>query len=178
MGTRHLIVVKKDNKNSIAQYGQWDGYPEGQGRDILRFLQDKKAVNKLRESLSKIRFIDGKRDKDFLDSYDKNAPKWSNDLDNRTPEQIRWFETYMTRDLGANILSNIANSEDNEILLRNETEFAKDTLFCEYAYIIDFDKNTYEVYEDGFEKLLASYSLDKLPSEAEICKLGKEEDED
>ena len=40
MGTRHLICVVKDNEYKLAQYGQWDGYPEGQGVNILRFLRD------------------------------------------------------------------------------------------------------------------------------------------
>ena len=29
MGTRHLIAVQLDGEYKIAQYGQWDGYPEG-----------------------------------------------------------------------------------------------------------------------------------------------------
>jgi len=38
MGTRHLIFVWYKGKFHIAQYGQWDGYPEGQGIKIVRFL--------------------------------------------------------------------------------------------------------------------------------------------
>ena len=49
MGTRHLICVVKDNEYKIAQYGQWDGYPEGQGLVVLRFLT-KEMDRKLFES--------------------------------------------------------------------------------------------------------------------------------
>lgn len=35
--------------------------------------------------------------------------------------------------------------------LRNEIKFAGDSLFCEYAYVVDFDKNTFEIYR-GFNK--------------------------
>jgi len=38
MGTRNLTMVISDGKTKIAQYGQWDGYPSGQGADILAFL--------------------------------------------------------------------------------------------------------------------------------------------
>ncbi|EGP83674.1 unnamed protein product [Zymoseptoria tritici ST99CH_3D1] len=38
MGTRHLILVWYKGKWHIAQYGQWDGYPGGQGMTVFRFL--------------------------------------------------------------------------------------------------------------------------------------------
>ena len=38
MGTRHLTIVKLGNKVKVAQYGQWDGYPSGQGKTIAKFL--------------------------------------------------------------------------------------------------------------------------------------------
>ena len=44
MGTRHLICVVSDNQYRIAQYGQWDGYPEGQGAAILEFLKSPMAM--------------------------------------------------------------------------------------------------------------------------------------
>jgi len=31
MGTRHLICAKINNEYKLSQYGQWDGYPSGQG---------------------------------------------------------------------------------------------------------------------------------------------------
>ena len=40
MGTRHLTCVVKDGDYKVAQYGQWDGYPSGQGIDILTFLRE------------------------------------------------------------------------------------------------------------------------------------------
>ena len=38
MGTRHMIAVVSDDKYRVAQYGQWDGYPSGQGVGVLGFL--------------------------------------------------------------------------------------------------------------------------------------------
>jgi len=33
MGTRHLsMAYNKGGEVKVAQYGQWDGYPEGQGQ--------------------------------------------------------------------------------------------------------------------------------------------------
>lgn len=56
MGTRNLTMVIQDHETKIAQYGQWDGYPEGQGLTILSFLEEKENMQKLKELLSKIRF--------------------------------------------------------------------------------------------------------------------------
>ena len=39
MGTRSLIAVKSNEKYKIAQYSQWDGYPDGQGKTVLEFLR-------------------------------------------------------------------------------------------------------------------------------------------
>ena len=123
MGTRNLTAVQLNGEYKIAQYGQWDGYPEGQGKTVLSFLLKNGSLEKLKSALGKVRFLDEEgEDKKFLDEYDKNAPKWSNEPDQRTPEQKRWFETYMTRDLGGKILEQIANSPDNEIVLNNRIE--------------------------------------------------------
>lgn len=39
MGTRHLTAVFVDGEYKVAQYGQWDGYPEGQGLTCLEFAR-------------------------------------------------------------------------------------------------------------------------------------------
>lgn len=152
MGTRNLIAVVMNGEYRVAQYGQWDGYPDGQGKDLLDFLVGEGNIEKLKAALPRCRFWDAEgRDKEFLAEYDKNCPEWSSDPDNRTPEQIRWHRTYISRDLAAKVLTNIADSADPEILLRNNIDFAGDSLSCEWAYVVDLDKGTFEVYE-GFNK--------------------------
>lgn len=172
MGTRHLICVVKNGEYKIAQYGQWDGYPEGQGVDILQFISDPENLTSLEDNLSKIRFLelDG-RDKAFMDEYEKNAPTWSNEPDNRTEEQARWFRTYMSRDIGAGILSNVAHSEDEEILLENSVDFAADGLFCEWGYVIDLDNRTFEVYK-GFLQGAVEGRFKDMPTDGEYSPIG------
>jgi len=95
MGTRHLIVVKKDNEIKVAQYGQWDGYPSGQGVSILKFLRNKKRIKKLSDKMKVVRFIDATgKDKKFIDGYNKRCENG----DKRTPKEKKWFKTYITRD--------------------------------------------------------------------------------
>ena len=38
MGTRNLTMVYLNGEYKVAQYGQWDGYPEATGCLILKFL--------------------------------------------------------------------------------------------------------------------------------------------
>ena len=45
MGTRSLTRVRTGNKIIVNIYRQMDGYPEGQGIDIARFLQDRVIGN-------------------------------------------------------------------------------------------------------------------------------------
>ena len=51
MGTRHLILVWYKGKWQIAQYGQWDGYPEGQGSTVLKFLTNRDKEEELAKRL-------------------------------------------------------------------------------------------------------------------------------
>ena len=50
MGTRNLTIIVEDNKHKVAQYCQWDGYPEGQGRTCYNILKDKVKLTMLKES--------------------------------------------------------------------------------------------------------------------------------
>lgn len=152
MGTRNLVMVVIDGQTKVAQYGQFDGYPSGVGVGLLNILRDEKTVNDLKSNLKKARFVDEEGvDKEFIESYNKNVPEWSNQPDNRTPEQLAWFKTFIARELSEDVLINISNFEGEEILLRNNENFAKDSLFCEWAYVVDFDKNSLEVFK-GFNQ--------------------------
>jgi hypothetical protein len=175
MGTRNLTAVMMGGEYKVAQYGQWDGYPSGQGATILAFLTIPGNIDRLRAALDRVRFIDGEgRDKELIQSYEANAPNWTNDPDKRTPEQVRWFTTYIHRDLGGDILENIANSADTEILLRDSSEFKGDSS-CEWAYIVDLDKMTLAVYSRS-EEPTATFQLSNLPTLGDFIKALERDD--
>lgn len=91
-----------------------------------------------------------------------------------------------SRNLGGAILEKLLEYRNEaEVVLVDSEKFAADSLFCEWAYIIDLDNNTLEVYR-GFNearltskdrfynlhkvhqqfypiKILKTFSLDKLP---------------
>jgi hypothetical protein len=139
MGTRNLTMVQKGGEIKVAQYGQWDGYPSGQGVTILKFCSIAENLEKLKEKLSQVRFMTD-NDAEML-----NAKLKAND------EKIKaCFERLWSRDVGGEILDAIIH-EDGEVLLQNEFEFGYDSLFCEWAYCVNLDINKLEVYK-GFNK--------------------------
>ena len=60
MGTRNLTAVFIDGEYKVAQYGQWDGYPGGQGMTALHFLRDEMEEERFKDAVRKSVFIDPK----------------------------------------------------------------------------------------------------------------------
>jgi len=167
MGTRHLIVAIVDGKHKLAQYGQWDGYPSGVGIDVL-----KKLVNFTTDSSLMDKFIDNLRQTEFVPEDFEGT--------------IREYPQ-MSRDVSAEIFDWIVNSTPG-LKLVDSYEFGLDGTFCEWAYFVDFDTNTFEVYrgfndnapfvqEDRYRnhprnndavRFVTSWSLDKLPTQSEF----------
>lgn len=208
MGTRNLTAVMLNGKYVVAQYGQWDGNPGGQGRTALEFcldnLQTQEGKEKFKKQLARTRFITEQEIKKVYAKIGVKSDATYLDMDQAT--KFDELLPHLDRDHGAEILQIVLNSQEKEILLQDSIEFAGDSLFCEYAYVIDLDKNTFEAYK-GFQEspiaeterfysfkiekehrqkkqyypvaLVASWSLDSLPTVEKLCKVFKtEEDED
>ena len=116
MGTRGLTVVISGGKNVIAQYGQWDHYPEGQGLDALAFLRDTSAVDRLRENIPRIT---------------EETPTYHEEIMELCVESgVEWQEIapQLSRNMGAGILNFVADTPEGPIYLRDDSDFAHDTL--------------------------------------------------
>ena len=68
MGTRHMIAVVSDDKYRVAQYGQWDGYPSGQGVGVLGFLTNGN-LEALKRNALKCSFISNDEYKELTKDY-------------------------------------------------------------------------------------------------------------
>lgn len=128
MGTRHLVCVYSNKRFQVAQYGQYDGYPSGTGADVLSFLHmlSDKEFKTFKKKLRNVRLHP---EAEFRDK----------DLYNIHPQPT-----------ASEVLNEIFAS-DKEIHLINNASFGGDSLFCEWAYVINMDTNTFDVYE-GFVK--------------------------
>lgn len=151
MGTRNLTMVIQNHETKIANYGQWDGFPEGQGMTILTFLQEKDNIDRLIEILPKIRF-ENEQDIKEKTEYAKSTGAREGWLNIEQTDLYDHRYPLDSRNHGGKILSKLLEHEnDLEIVLVDAKEFASDSLFCEWAYVVDLDKNTFEVYK-GYNK--------------------------
>ena len=168
MGTRNITAVFCDGTYKIAQYGQYDGYPSGQGKTALVFcrkhLTTADGIEEFRDAIKNARFA---TDAELFEGRIGEHPAFD-------------------RGVGAVILELIINNVE-EIVLKNSISFVADSLFCEWAYVIDLDNETLEVFkgfnesalspnerfasvpphdDSGYHpvKLLKKYTLNDLPS--------------
>ena len=163
MGTRGVTaVIDRDGILKVAQYGQWDHYPAGQGMTVLNFLSHTPNIQALEDGLKNAEFVS--------DDYVLFAAKQFVDEDGLMDwEQAEKFsKAYptLTRDTGANILAIIAGS-NSTVPLIDDSEFIKDELFCEGVYTINFATNEFHAY---FNDIEATYSLDALPTPEEFLR--------
>ena len=150
MGTRHVTMIFKDGDYTVAQYGQWDGYPEGQGATILTFLRDKMDRDVFLTNLAKCRVITPEELKALWVEAGMDPATSDGFVSMDVADRFRKENFHLSRDMGGDILEYIQNSP-NGLALRLDLAFAGDSLFCEWAYVVDFDKGTFEVYR-GFNQ--------------------------
>jgi hypothetical protein len=113
-----------------------------------------------------------------------------------TTELTEWYVLLRNTQGHPEMILACGYAEDNH-------EFPLDSLFCEWGYVVDFDHCTFEVYK-GFQNikhdkgrfaersepqvsvsgaeyfpiaLVAEYSLERLPTNEELCALERNDDE-
>jgi len=163
MGTRGLIGFYKD-KTTKAMYNHWDSYPNGLGRDVLRAIKGR-TTKELNDTFDRI----------ILVVEHKTRP---------TKEQIEECKEFNNLEVGEDIMEHSyamkRRIDDWYNLLReaqgrldyyidgklrymiDSKDFIKDSLFCEWGYIVNLDTNELEVWR-GFQKTSNKnrYSIDK-----------------
>lgn len=142
MGTRHLqTVIDRNGVKRISQYGQWDGYPSGQGLDILNFLKSA-DLKKYAENVEKITEITEEQAKmvNATNQWEKQYP-------------------HLARDCGSRIHKLIQEGKVKFIALMDSEEAEK---WCEGFYEIDLSKMTFTSEYHGTTR---TYDIAKLPED-------------
>lgn len=193
MGTRNVTMVMKDKQYKVAKYCQWDGYLEAAGIGMLEFLRDKFKQRTFVVNLNKIKHLTNKELEDkWAEAGAQKGESWVTMDVSQNFKDIGY--SHLSRDMsGYELLEKI--QEGKIIDTQLDLEFVNDGLFCEFAYVVDLDKNTFEIYrgfcksppkkDERFAKkndkgkkyypvqLLKSYSLKKLPTNNQFLKLNK-----
>jgi hypothetical protein len=161
MGTRNLTMVHLHGELKVAQYGQWDGYPTGQGYRIAEFLRKRIGVTKpglkdFAEKVGKLYFVTEEAVEKAIEAAGDNWTKVH-------PE--------FSRDTGAEILELVAKGKVKA--LNDMSEFLKDDVFCEWAYDVDLTTDTVVVFRGGvkwkvltFKEFVKPGMMKKLEAEA------------
>jgi hypothetical protein len=202
MGTRGINVIVANGEIKCAQYNQWDSYPSGQGATALEFLHSQMKSD-FKEKVLGCSWVTPEQYKQYW--VDCGADPDSNTVTMDVSDKFKKKYFHLHRDCGAEIYGLIQNSTHG-LKLQNDVNFAADSLFCEWGYVVDLDKNTFEVYK-GFNqqplidgdrfaflsekaekehrseqytpiKLVKSYDLNHLPTLEQFIEDLTEQDED
>ncbi|WP_250512663.1 hypothetical protein [Caballeronia sp. INDeC2] len=133
----------------VAQYGQWDGYPDGQGLTALTFLRDTMDKPRFMSSLEQT----FQPTREQIDQWYRDAGADDEAIETGwismgVSENFKLHHPSMSRDTGAKILSMI-QSANGAVPLRIDADSAGDSLSCEWVWLADFDKGTFEAFK-GF----------------------------
>lgn len=155
MGTRHLINVVYDGKLVISQYGQWDGYPTGQGVDVCNFIRSGDYTRlKVKAERGELKFLSHK-DAETLNKIlfphhqeKKKGKAKTVELPDAVKDSLRTIldESHFSRDRGAEILKMAARALF-EFYTIDSSDFEEGGIFrCEYVHLLNLDKDTYTIY--------------------------------
>ena len=154
MSTRGLMGIKKKGQLK-AQYNHFDSYIEGLGKEIIETINNIKKEDRI---------------KVLNNVFDNIVLVGSRDIPSK--EMIDYCKTYNTLNLN---VSN-CNEEDLHCLLYetqgnlklyidgfkymiDNASFINDTLFCEYAYVINLDTNKLEITYGWQNRITQEYDL-------------------
>ena len=144
MGTRNNISVVIDNDIMVHQYGQWDGYPSGQGQDIVNFLTTC-DLDTFKAKVRKLKQYTPKAVEKIECSYSSKGT--FNSISDDEWQKLIEDHPELTRDSGSRILGHIQSGKVKKVVF---TDFTDTGCFgIEWSYLIDLDHNSLWVFKNG-----------------------------
>lgn len=163
MGTRHMIGVIKGGTYRVGQYGQWDGYPEGQGYTVLDIMRNVN-LDAFNQSIEHCKFVDQKRVREMYVEAGDSPDNTSGFIDMAIADKFRELYPSMSRDTGAKILEIVMSAtEEKPVELFDQHDFLDDETFCEFAYVVNLDTKKLICYAGSPNDIFAEYDLGNLP---------------
>jgi len=147
MGTRGIFGFKCGQQYKL-KYNHFDSYADGLGRDVVDFARRIDAVNgwdALQEKCENLKLVD-----DRIDPTTRQINKYKrySDLNVNRRSLHDWYA--LGRNLqNGNMLTEVYSGYVTE--MPDDNNFVKDSLFCEFGYIVNLDERTLEFYR-GFSR--------------------------
>lgn len=140
MGTRGAVGFRA-NKEDKVTYNHYDSYPSGLGSDVLSFIR-RHSFEEIKNAAANIQMIDTeiKPTKKQI----KECKPWT-DLSVSEQSTDDWY--CLLRSAQGNLDAYVEGLQ----YMNDSRSFLFDSLFCEYAYIINVDTKQLEFYS-GFNK--------------------------
>jgi hypothetical protein len=140
MGTRGSYGFRVNDRDKLT-YNHFDSYPSGLGNTIIAFIKET-SDEELTDIANRLVLVDG-----------ESIP---------TPQQIEDLRQYFNGEVSTQNIDDwyclLREAQGNPFEYKNglnvmleDSGFVLNSLFCEYAYIINVDKKVLEFYE-GFNK--------------------------
>lgn len=154
MGTRGLFGLRKNNIDKCS-YNHYDSYPSWLGEEMIEYIQTH-SIDEMNNLYDKLIMVD----EDFRTSEftEEQKEKYKNFMqkNNFFSHQIGKIETseditmYQFLHEFQGLLKKYDEFPEIDLMVEYGS-FIKNSLFCEYGYIINLDENILEIWE-GFQK--------------------------
>ncbi|NCU39886.1 hypothetical protein EOL99_03265 [Candidatus Falkowbacteria bacterium] len=152
MGTRNLLRIVVDGEEKVSQYCQWDGYPTGQGANIVRFIEgfldplnNREELEKFTNNVRKLKkYTEKARLKVFEEA--ESQPAGENDYNNK---YIKQNFPELHRDTGYKLLYILMYGNLKKV------DITDDFFGIEWIYTINLDNKTLTVDNKSFQGAVA-----------------------
>lgn len=145
MGTNGLYGIRKNGIDKCT-YNHFDSYPDCLGKKIVEFCNNN--IENLEKFFDNIELVSENECPTDKQIEFCKASGYA-DLSVSTQNVDDWY--CLLRNMQGNFEAyQMCIDNDNKIYMTDDIDFIKNSLFCEYAYIINLDDNVLEYYM-GFQ---------------------------
>ena len=135
-------------------YNHSDSYPEGLGANIVEFVRQT-SVEEMNQIFDRIQMVN--EDKMATPDQVAECYKWYNG-DVSTGQPTEWYA------LLRNAQGDLNAFKEGLRYMIDSSSFMKDSLFCEWAYVINLTTNRLEICKRYYNvKLVTKFPLDDIP---------------
>lgn len=140
MGTRGLFGFRKNGIDK-AMYNQYDSYPECLGRKVIDWLKTV-TPEKLNEMFDKIVLVNADEKPNETEKAElKECELYGDD---RNSEE--WYWAIHAIQGNPSLIEKIADTY-GKVYMTDDISFIKESVFCEYAYIVNLDEGVLEFWK-------------------------------